>query len=136
MNAQVQIDRLLQRLTPVLNREALVLCQLDDAKLREVLDECLCVFREREGLCALLPARVASELNLAVEGGYRQITLRFAQYLPVPGLAAAVVRELADAGLQAHLVSAHCHDHILVREHDAEQAMQILYGISNRLHYI
>ncbi|MBB5211825.1 ACT domain-containing protein [Microbulbifer hydrolyticus] len=135
MNAQVKIDQLLLRLTPILNREPLVMCQLDEAQLRALLKECLCIFREREGISALLPKDVAERASLPDEGGYRQITLQYSACLQVPGLTAIVVRELAEAGIQANVVSARCHEHLLVSEHDATQAMQILYGIGNRLQY-
>lgn len=135
MNAQVQIERLLQRLSPILNRQALVQCVLDEGQLRELLDECLCVFREREGICALLPEETARKHGLETGGGFRQITLQFSQCLMVPGLAATVVKELAEAGLHASVVSARCHEHILVREEDTQTAMQVLHGISNRLQY-
>ena len=135
MNAQVQIERLLQRLSPILNPQPLALCELDEEQLRELLGDCLCVFREREGICALLPLATAQEKGLEISGGYRQITLHFSQCLPVPGLAASVVQELAEAGLHANVVSARCHEHILVREEDMQPAMQVLNGISNRLQY-
>lgn len=135
MNAQVKIDQLLQRMTPILNREQLVMCQLEEAQLQTLLRECLCVFREREGICALLPKAVAERESLADEGGYRQITLQYSACLQVPGLSATIVRELADTGIQANVVSARHHEHLLVSEHDAAQAMQVLYGISNRLQY-
>lgn len=135
MNAQVKIAQLLQRLTPILNREQLVMCQLDETQLRTLLQECLCIFREREGICALLPKDVAERESLPEDGSYRQITLQYTGGLQVPGLAATIVRELADAGIQANVVSARCHEHLLVSEHDAKQAMQVLYGISNRLQY-
>lgn len=135
MNAQVKIAQLLQRLTPILNREQLVMCQLDETQLRTLLQECLCIFREREGICALLPKDVAERESLPEDGSYRQITLQYTGGLQVPGLTATIVRELADAGIQANVVSARCHEHLLVSEHDAKQAMQVLYGISNRLQY-
>lgn len=135
MNAQVKIERLLQRLTPILNRNQLVQCHLDEGQLRKFLCDCLCIFREREGICAMLPADIARAHKLTIDGDYRQITLQFSQCLPVPGLAARVVKELADAGLHANVVSARCHEHILVRERDVAQAMQVLHGISNRLQY-
>ena len=135
MNAQVKIDQLLQRLTPILNREQLVMCQLSELQLNSLLQECLCVFREREGICALLPKAVAERESLPDEGGFRQITLQYTACLQVPGLTGIIVRELADAGIQANVVSARCHEHLLVSEGDAAHAMQILYGISNRLQY-
>ena len=135
MNAQVKIDQLLQRLTPILNREQLVMCPLEEAQLQTLLQECLCVFREREGICALLSKAVAERESLSDEGGYRQITLQYSACLQVPGLSATIVRELADAGIQANVVSARYHEHLLVSERDAAQAMQVLYGISNRLQY-
>ncbi|WP_105102663.1 ACT domain-containing protein [Microbulbifer pacificus] len=135
MNAQVKIEQLLQRLSPILDRQQLVMCSLTEEQLQTLLAECLCVFREREGLCALLPEQVAKREKLSNVGSFRLITLHFSPCLQVPGVIANVVRELADAGIQANVVSARYHEHILVSEHDAAQAMQILNGISNRLHY-
>ena len=135
MNAQVKIEQLLQRLSPILNREPLVMCELSEEQLQQLLGECLCIFREREGLCALLPREVAERENLAGVGEFRQITLHFSSCLQVPGLTAIMVRELADAGIHANVVSARYHEHILVSERDTAQAMQILHGISNRLQY-
>ncbi|WP_043319810.1 ACT domain-containing protein [Microbulbifer sp. HZ11] len=135
MNAQVKIDQLLLRLTPILDRERLGLCNLDETQLQKLLPECRCIFREREGICALLPRHIAEDAKLAVEDDYRQITLHYAAGVQVPGLTAIILRELADAGIQVNVVSARCHEHVLVRDCDAAQAMQILYGISNRLQY-
>ncbi|MFD1216689.1 ACT domain-containing protein [Microbulbifer celer] len=135
MNAQVKIDQFLLRLTPVLHREKLALCSLEDHQMRALLDECLCIFREREGLCGLLPEQIAQAEQLTCEGEYRQITLKFSQDLQVPGVAATIVRELAEAGIHANVVSARVHEHILVADRDASQAMQILHGLSNRLQY-
>ena len=135
MNAQVQIDQLLLRLTPILDRERLGLCMLNEAELQALLPECRCIFREREGICALLPRHVAEQARLSVEEDYRQITLQYAAGVQVPGLTPVILRELADAGIQVNVVSARCHEHILVRDRDASHAMQILYGISNRLQY-
>ena len=135
MNAQVKIDQLLLRLTPILDRETLGLCMLDEAQLQKLLADCRCVFREREGICALLPRHIADQAQLTVEDDYRQITLQYAAGVQVPGLTATLLRELADAGIQVNVVSARCHEHILVRDRDARQAMQILYGIGNRLQY-
>jgi len=136
MNAQVKIDQFLQHLTPVLHHEKLTLCLLDQAQLHRLLDHCVCVFREREGICALIPAGIADVEGLSSEGAFRQITLKFAPYQQqVPGLAATVVRELAEAGIHASVVSARAHEHILVPDSDASHALQTLYGISNRLQY-
>lgn len=135
MNAQVKIDQFLQRLTPILHRETLALCQLDERQIRTLLDNCLCVFREHEGICALVPERVAEEEQLPCEGVYRQITLKLSYDQQVMGLAATAVRALAEAGIHANVVSARVHEHILVTDRDASQAMQILHGISNRLQY-
>lgn len=135
MNAQVKIDQLLQHLTPVLHQEKLALCLLDEAQLHRLLDHCLCIFREREGICGLLPADIAEAESLDSEGDFRQITLKFAPRLQVPGLAATAVRELAEAGIHANVVSARAHEHILVSDADARHALQVLCGIRNRLQY-
>ncbi|WGL15287.1 ACT domain-containing protein [Microbulbifer bruguierae] len=135
MNAQVKIDRLLQCLTPLLNREQLAMCLLDERQLQARLQDCLCIFREPEGICALLPREIADREQFTRVGDFRQITLQVSASLLVPGFTARIVCELADAGIHSNVISARCHEHILVSERDAQLAMQVLHGISNRLQY-
>lgn len=120
---------------PKLQEETYVFCQVSDSRLEEVLAQSLCVFREGEGMSAILPLHLAQHYGMASSVPFRQITLQVFSGLCAVGLTATVARELADAGIVANVVTALRHDHIFVPEDSAERALQLLRGISNRAHY-
>jgi hypothetical protein len=135
MNAEVRLDKLLRELTPQLQREAFVFCSLNEDQQRELLPHCLCLFREREGVSAILPQQTAEQNGLEYEGVFRQLSLQVHSCLQSVGLTAAVASELAAAGISANVVAALHHDHIFVPEASAQQALQLLRGLSNRAQY-
>ncbi len=61
----------------------------------------------------------------------RWITLRIHSSLEAVGLLAAVTGRLAKAGISVNAVSAYYHDHLFVSPEKAEEAMQILEGLSS-----
>lgn len=115
--------------------EVYVFCQVPDSQLSELIGDCLCVFREREGLSAIVPQILARQLGLAASGGFCQITLQVFSSLNAVGLTAAISRELANAGISANVVAALRHDHVFVPQEKAQQALQLLRGICNRAQY-
>lgn len=135
MNAETRLDKLLQNINPQLQGDSYVFCALDAARLEELLPQCLGVFREREGISAILPHGDAERFGLEASEGFRQITLQVNSSLEAVGLTAAVARELATEGISANVVAALRHDHVFVPEADAERALQILRGLSNRAQY-
>jgi len=135
MNAEVRLEKLLQNLDPHLQGEAWVFAPLQPQQLAELAEECLCLFREREGPSAILPRASAERAGLQIGGTFRQITLQVHSSLEAVGLTAAVAGELAAAGISANVVAALRHDHIFVPEQDAQRALQVLRGLGNRAQY-
>lgn len=135
MNAEVCLEKLLQNIDPQLQDEVYVFCPLPESQLQNLLGDCLCLFREREGLCAILPQSLAEREGLEASGGFRQITLRVYSSLDAVGLTAAVATELANSGISANVVAALHHDHVFVPREQAQQALLLLRGISNRAQY-
>lgn len=110
-------------------------CGLEAERQSELLPYCLCVFREREGMSAILQQEAAERAQLAFDGSFCQITLQVHSSLEAVGLTAAVAGELAEAGISANVVAALRHDHIFVAQEDAERALRLLRGLSNRAQY-
>ncbi|WP_193163585.1 ACT domain-containing protein [Microbulbifer hainanensis] len=135
MNAEVRLEKLLQNIAPHLHGEVYVFCALQSEQLQALVEECLCVFREREGISAILPRAVAEREGLEASRGFCQISLQVYSSLDAVGLTAAVCGELAAAGISANMVAALRHDHVFVPEQDAQRALQLLRGISNRAQY-
>ncbi|MFC6633955.1 ACT domain-containing protein [Microbulbifer taiwanensis] len=135
MNAEVCLEKLLQNMNPQLQEEVYVFCQIQESQLKDYLDQCLCIFREREGLSAILSQSLAEQLQLEASGAFRQISLQVFSSLDAVGLTAAVATELANCGISANVVAALHHDHVFVPEEKAQQALQLLRGIGNRAQY-
>ena len=60
------------------------------------------------------------------EGPYRLITFDIVLDLSIVGYLAVISRILADAGISIYALSTYLRDHILVKESDAETAMEAL----------
>lgn len=138
MSAEVRLEKLLQNIDPQLQGEVYDFVTMPEAQLRDLLGESLCIFREREGISAIVPRAVAEREGLVTDadgGGYRQITLQVHSSLEAVGLTAAVAGELAAEGISANVVAALRHDHVFVPERHAQRALQILRGIGNRAQY-
>lgn len=92
--------------------------------------EPLGTFREAEGLTVIAPASALENSGLQHTPGWARITLEVHSALSAVGLAAAVSRALADAGISANMIAAYHHDHVFVPLHRAEEALSVLKGLS------
>lgn len=140
MNSEQCLEKLMCSLDPKLEEGVFVFCQLTEAQLVDLLGECLSIFREREGLSAVVPRELAEQHGLEASGAYRQITLQAHPGSEIAGLEevglnAAVAGELAESGISANVIAALRHDHVFVPEDRAPEALQILRGIGNRAQY-
>lgn len=92
----------------------------------DLLGAALGTFREDEGVCAIVPAR------LAPEGApvFARIVLEVCSDLAGVGLTAAVSGVLADAGIACNMVAALHHDHVFVPIGDSTRAMELLIGLA------
>ncbi|MEX3014908.1 ACT domain-containing protein [Gymnodinialimonas hymeniacidonis] len=87
--------------------------------LAVLLPDALAVFREAEGISALVPANTE-------EAAMAQITLKVFSSLEGIGLTAAVSTVLAEAGIACNVIAATLHDHIFVPEDRADEAIALL----------
>lgn len=135
MKAEVCLEKLLRDMDPQLRDEVYVFCRIPASQLQNLLDDCLCFFRECGGLSAIMSQSKAEQQGLQAHGAFRQITLQVHSSLDAVGLTAAVAAELANSGISANVVAALCHDHVFVPEEKAQQALLLLRGISSRAQY-
>ena len=63
------------------------------------------------------------------EGPYRLITFDIVLDLAIVGYLAVISRILADAGISIYALSTYLRDHVLVKESDAETAVNVLRGL-------
>lgn len=96
----------------------------------QLLGSAIGTFREEEGVTAIVPARLADELDQPGPD-MRCITLTVHSDLEGVGLTAAVSGALAEAGIACNVVAAFHHDHLFVPSGDGERALKILQALAN-----
>ena len=82
--------------------------------------------REAEGLSLVLPVSDAEAAGFAGEARFGWITLEAHSSLAAVGLTAVVAARLAGAGIAANVIAGCLHDHVLVPEDRAEEALELL----------
>ena len=91
-------------------------------------------FREKEGMTYIVGKKELGEFSWVpgsrVSTPYSLITLNVYSDLASIGFISAVSKALANRGISVNVVSAYCHDHLLVPVKDTKRAMSILRRIS------
>jgi hypothetical protein len=124
-----ELAHLLRNLSPQLAKESWVFCSVPE--MPETLPcKPLMSFHESEGVTLVVPKSAAESLHLGGSGPYRQIILTVQSSLEAVGLTAAVSSALAGAGISCNIVAAFHHDHLFVRDIDAERALGVLEILS------
>jgi len=131
MPGERDLKRLLASLEPVQRAGSFVFAFIDDQTLLEaVVPEA--TVREDKGLTVVLRREQADRLGIAYEYVAAWITLRVHSALDAVGLTAATSTALADAGLSCNVIAGLRHDHLLVPEDRALEAIEVLSGLGTR----
>ena len=123
---------LLGGMDPILDPRRFVFVSIEDDQAEEVLSDAMMLFREAEGTTAIVEEDTACALSLHAMFPCRMITLRVHSALDAVGFLAAILPELAMAGMGVNPVSAFHHDHLFVPAERADDALAVLGGIADR----
>jgi hypothetical protein len=131
MPGELDLDRILQNLSPVLLEESYAFCTLPDHQYGDLAElSPLAAVQEPEGLTLVLKAQDAQRENLIFHGLFRCIRLEVHSSLESVGLTARLSTALAEQGISANLIAGAHHDHVLVPKQSAGQALKILQSLS------
>jgi hypothetical protein len=126
---ETNLSLLLRTMKPELQPGTYVYCTV--ASLAGLdLEECLGMFREREGITLILPQATADQLHLPYSFRAAWITLTVHSALEAVGLTAAFAQVLAQGNVSCNVVAAYYHDHIFVATEDAEKALGLLQQLA------
>lgn len=89
------------------------------------------VVDEREGRTLVVPVDAALEAGAPVEFGAAWLTLTVHSSLEAVGLTAAFSRALADAGISCNVLAGYHHDHLLVPDDRADEAIATLRRLAS-----
>jgi hypothetical protein len=132
MAGVTDLDTLLASMEPVLQPGEFVFCSLPAAQELPAGTAPLGMFREQEGMTAILEADAAVHLDCPKSQPMRCISLTIHSSLEAVGLTAAISTELTRHKISANVVAGFYHDHIFVRAADADRAQSALRDLSRR----
>jgi hypothetical protein len=89
---------------------------------------------ESEGLTLVLPREDADAAGLPYDYVAALITLEVHSDLAAVGLTAAVSTRLAEAGISSNVIAGARHDHLLVPDERADEAIRLLEEFGSRAH--
>jgi hypothetical protein len=126
MYPESNLDVLLGSMEPVLDAPEYVFCSIEEERLAGLGVSPICVFREAEGVTAILRRDDAERLALSSTFPCRRIALSVQSSLEAVGFLATIATTLAQHGISVNAVSAYYHDHLFVPISQAERALQLL----------
>ena len=130
MSGEHDLPTLLRSLAPALDPAVYVVC-IVAANWERLLPLARGTFLEREGMTLILEANIAQANGVQHDGPrFKRITLTVHSSLEAVGLTAAVAGALARANIPCNIVAGYFHDHLFVREHEAQRAIQTLIAIA------
>lgn len=129
MKGETNLATLLKTLKPKLNNGEFVFCAIEDTSTVD-LNETVLFFKEEEAFTIIIKKETADSAKLDYSGVFSWITLTVHSSLEAVGLTSAFSKALSDNGITCNVVAALYHDHIFVKQHDAEKAMEILNQFS------
>jgi len=125
MVGERNIAVLARNMDPRVHPDLFVFCCFADFRLPPGVEP-ICVFREPEGLTAIVPQAQAVQHQLKHEFVAGLITLNVQSDLAAVGFLAGVTRVLSGAGVPCNVVSAFHHDHLFVPADRLAEAQQVL----------
>ena len=125
MVGESNLERLARNMNPTLSATPFVYCLFVDFQVPNGVQP-ICLFRESEGLTAIVEKAQAEQFALPHKFEAAQITLNVHSDLQAVGFLASVAQRLSAADISCNVVSAYMHDHLFVPADRADEAMAIL----------
>ncbi|MDL5512311.1 ACT domain-containing protein [Arenibacter sp. M-2] len=129
MIGETNMSKLINNMSPQLNKGEYVFCTVDDISTVDRKDT-IGEFKENEGTTIIIDKIKADHLQLPYEYVASWITLKIHSSLEAVGLTAAFSAALTKNDISCNVIAGYYHDHIFVDTKDSEKAMQVLTALS------
>ena len=130
MNGQNNLDILLKDMRPELQEGPYVFLTSRNGFSADVQNDAIMIFRETEGITAIVREMTARTLQKDDQPHWAMITLTIHSDLNAVGFLAAITAKLAQAGISVNPVSAYFHDHLFIPWKKRDEAMRVLQSFN------
>ena len=132
MSGETNLDRLLQSIQPILDREEYVFCSINNYDNSYSYLDFIGLFKEKEGTTLILEKDRADAAGLSYTAVFALITLSVHSSLEAVGFIAAITNKLAKHNISVNPVSAYYHDHLFVPVSHARETIVLLHEFSKQ----
>jgi hypothetical protein len=132
VTSETNLETLLSNMKPEMRDSVFVFASIAKDDRIPAAIQPLMTFREREGITLVVRREEAERTGMRYQFVCRLITLTVYSSLDAVGFLAAITARLAEAGISVNAVSAFHHDHLLVPEQRADEALKLLQNMSAR----
>lgn len=130
MPGETNLDYLLRNAEPEVVPGEYVFVSVGEKKIERLLKHASLVFREKEGVTAILPKSFADDESLEYESIWGLISMNVHSDLETIGFLAEITKLLRNAGISVNVVSAYYHDHLFVPFDRVQDALRVLNELS------
>jgi hypothetical protein len=124
MTGEIELDKLLQAISPTLIAGEFVFCSFVKARYGDHAElDPIATVSENEGLTLVVPKSKADKHQIKYESVFKGITLKVHSSLDAVGLTAAFSAKLTEHGISANVIAGYFHDHIFVQSELADKAI-------------
>ncbi|MFT5139701.1 MAG: hypothetical protein ACI9H8_000014 [Lysobacterales bacterium] len=125
------IHQLLSEMAPVMGPQEYIFATFPGANYADLASlSPVASFLEDEGLSLVIERSVAENAQIPFNSVFKKISLQVHSSLDAVGLTAAISSVLAKQGISANIIAAFYHDHVFVPSARAQEALDILKGLS------
>ena len=130
MKGESNLKKLIMNMKPVAIPGEYVFCTIKENQLGDVKNPLL-VFRESEGVTAIISKAVAERNGILYDSIWGLISLTIHSDLEAIGFLSVITTHLANAGISVNVVSAYFHDHLFVPYDRVNEAVTLLSELSD-----
>ena len=133
MQVITDLQQLISKMNPILHPEHWVYCTIDASGITpEHLAQSFAIIRESESVTLITTPELARRLGYIDAEPFQRIELKVYSSLEAVGLTAAVSQCLKEHNISANVIAAYHHDHILLPQKDAHNALAALINLTQQ----
>jgi len=129
MSGIIALESLIKEMSPCLHKEEYVYTSMNKGYDEIAKYHPLAVIHEDEGMTIVIERTSADMHQVKYNGVFRCITLNVFSSLSAIGFTAMISKELAKNQISANVLAGYYHDHLLINEDRADDAIKILLAL-------
>jgi len=133
MSGITELDLLLKTMSPVLLEKQYIIISTQENFEEIIKYNPIAIIQEKEGKTIIIEKNIADNNNIKYKEIFKCITLNVNSSLSAIGFTAVISNELTKNKISANVIAGYYHDHLLVNEVNADDALKVLLTLEKKV---